>query len=295
MILGLLAALLTALLQSATDIFTKLATRSAQESAIVAAQWVSGAALLCGLCIARHPDLLSHPAATLAALSRPDFAPLLFLSGALNLIAYALYVRAFHLSEASLVAPLVLLTPMLMLITSPLMLHEHTSALGAVGVVLTVLGAGFLNGGAGRRLSFVALWRDRGARLMLATATIWSVTANLDKLGLRASTPLVWITAVTCVIALGAVIHWTASPRRKTRLKDLRFAIAAGAANAVGNAVQMSALAVLQAPYVIAIKRTSALYTILLSGMLLEEKAQGRVIAATIMLAGALLIVCAGA
>jgi drug/metabolite transporter (DMT)-like permease len=284
-LLGFLAALLTAFCQSATDLCTKIATRHAEERAILAAQWGAGAALLGVLCAARHPDLVLHPAAGFAALTRPQFLPLLALSGALNLVAYALYVRAYRLADASLVAPLILTTPVLMLVTSPLMTGERIPPLGALGVVLCVFGAGLLGGASnGARLSFLSLAREPGARSMLMTAAIWSVTANLDKLGLRASTPLLWITAVTMVIALGAVVYWAVSPRRAVRLSDLRHALAAGAANGVGNAVQMYALTLLYTPYVIAIKRMSSLLTMLLSGLLLNERASGRLLGALLIL-----------
>jgi hypothetical protein len=57
-LLGFLAALLTAFCQTATDLGTKIATRHAEERAILAAQWSAGAVLLGALCAARHPDLL---------------------------------------------------------------------------------------------------------------------------------------------------------------------------------------------------------------------------------------------
>lgn len=294
--LGLLAALTTALCQTATDIETKIATRRAEERLILATQWTTGALLLCAFCVARHPGLLTDPARTLAGLTRPGFWPLLLLSGVLNLVAYSFFVRAYRLADASLVAPLILLTPVLMLVTSPFMLNERVPALGALGVVLAVVGAGFLGGGKGAlapRLSFRTLFREPGARAMLATAVIWSVTANLDKLGLRASTPLLWISAITTFIALGALVYWAVMPHRPPRLGDMRHAFVAGAANALGNALQMYALTTLYTPYVIAIKRMSSLFTILLSGLLLEEDMRGRLLGASIMLAGALLIVFA--
>ena len=52
----------------------------------------------------------------------------------------------------------------------------------------------------------------------------------------------------------------------------LRYADRAGSAMAIGTTVQMWALTVLFTPYVIAIKRLSALFTVLASGRVLKEE-----------------------
>lgn len=292
---ALLASLFTAICQSVTDLGTKAATLHADDRAILAAQWSTGALLLAGACLVAYPGLASRPMETLSALTQPGFWRLLAWSGALNVVAYVFYIRAFRLSDASLVAPLVLLTPVLMLVTSPIMVGERVPPMGAAGVLFTVIGVGLLDAGQadGRRLNFAVFGRNKGARAMIATAIIWSVTANIDKLGVRASTPLIWIAAVTIVIAACALLYWLAGRRSAPRTKTLRFAIGAGAAMAVGNAAQMWALTVLLTPYVIAIKRLSALFTVVASGVVLKEDAAGRLLGAAVMLLGAAMIAIA--
>ncbi|QGM94950.1 EamA family transporter [Methylocystis rosea] len=294
-LLALFASLVTAICQSVTDLGTKAATRTADDRAILAAQWCAGAILLTVACVVFYPGLLSAPRETLASLTKPDFWTLLAWSGALNVVAYVLYIRAFRLSDASLVAPLVLLTPVLMLFTSPIMTGEHAPPMGLFGVLFTVLGVGLLDVDqeSGRRFNFHVFARDKGARLMIGTAVIWSVTANIDKLGVRASTPLIWIAAVTIVIAFFALLYWLAGRRAAPSAFDLRYAIGAGTAMAFGNTLQMWALTVLFTPYVIAIKRLSALFTVLASGRVLKEESSGRLLGAAVMLVGAVMIALA--
>ncbi len=294
--LGLAAALFTALCQSGADLGTKAATRVAEEPAILATQWGVGALLLIALCVGFTPELATDPAAALAARTQPGFFALVALSGVLNVIAYYFFIRAFRLSDASLVAPLALLTPVLMLVTSPLITQEQAPPLGALGVAVTVAGAGLIGAtepGVSRRASLAALLRDPGARSMLATAAIWSVTANIDKLGVRASTPLLWITAITSFIALCALAFALVASRGRPRLHGLRYAALAGAANAIGNATQMFALTLLLTPYVIAIKRMSALFTVAFSALMFRENIRGRLLGALVMLAGGALIALA--
>jgi drug/metabolite transporter (DMT)-like permease len=294
-LLALFGALLAALCQTVTDLGTKAATRHADDRAILAAQWGGGAALLIVACLVVYPGLLTAPVATLDALTQPGFTALLGWSGALNAIAYFFYIRGFRLSDASLVAPLVLLTPVLMLVTSPIMTGEQAPPLGMLGVLLTVLGVGLLDAKqeSGKRFNFSVFVKHAGPRYMLATAAIWSVTANIDKLGVRASTPLIWIAAVTSVIALCSTLYWAMGPRKTAGFESLRYALLAGSAMAFGNTVQMWALTILFTPYVIAVKRLSALFTVLASGRVLKEETGGRLLGAAVMLAGAVMIAMA--
>jgi drug/metabolite transporter (DMT)-like permease len=294
-LVALLAALFSALCQSVTDLGTKAATRVGDDRAILAAQWGAGALLLLIVCLVAYPGLATAPIATLDALTRPGFVALLATSSALNITAYALYIRALRLSDASLVAPLALLTPVLMLATSPVMTGERAPPMGAFGVLFTVLGVGLLDArrGPGGRINFAIFVKDPGARAMLATAAIWSVTANIDKLGVKASTPLIWIAALIHVIALCAAVWWAMGRRPAPRLSQLRPALLAGAAMAIGTSAQMWALTILFTPYVIAIKRLSALFTVLASGRVLKEETGGRLPGASIMLLGAVMIALA--
>jgi drug/metabolite transporter (DMT)-like permease len=294
--LGIGAAVLAAFCQTATDIGTKAATREAEEKLVVATQWCVGAVLLTVLCLALHPELLFRPLSALPELTRGSFWPLLLGSSVLNVVAYYFFVRAYRLSDASLAAPLLLITPVLMLVTSPLLVNQRVSVLGGAGVVLSVVGGLILalsEPGERRGASLAAFLRDPGVRSMGVTAAIYSVTANMDKLGIEASTPIFWIAAATDMIALASLTFLLASRPSAFRLHELRYAVAAGAANAVGNATQMFALTLLFVPYVIALKRTSALFTVIVGGVALGESIRARLLGAAIMFAGAAVVILA--
>lgn len=292
--LGLVAAFLTALFQTGSDVGAKAATREAEERLILAVQWTAGGLLLTLVCLAANPELLRRPLSDFLA---PGFWPTLFAGGLLNLVAYYFYVRAFRLSDASLVAPVILLTPVLLLVTSPIMLGEQVSPQGAAGVAFSAVGATFLGrreGGAPLSAALNALTSDKGVRSMFVTAALWSVTANIDKLGVRASSPLLWIAALSDFVALCALLYWLALPRRAYRWRETRYAALSGTANAIGNALQMYALTLLFVPYVIAIKRFSGLFTVLASSLIFRENIRDRLLGASIMLMGAVLIAFAG-
>jgi drug/metabolite transporter (DMT)-like permease len=294
-LLALFGSLVTAVCQTVTDLGTKAATRTADDRAILAAQWTMCTLLLLVASAFFHPGLLSAPVETLDALIKPGFWRLLVINGSLNVVAYVMFIRAFRLSDASLVAPLVLLTPVLMLFTSPLMTGETAPPMGVLGVILTVLGVGLLDAGqeGAKRLNFGVFIRHAGPRYMIVTASIWSICANLDKLAVRASTPLIYMTTLSAFIAICSIGYWLASGRPGGSAKGVKQALIAGAAMSLGTGLQMWALTILFTPYVIAIKRLSALFTVLASGRVLKEDTGGRVLGAGVMLAGALMIVLA--
>ena len=65
----------------------------------------------------------------------------------INLISQNLFIRAFKLSEVSLIAPLRLIVPPLVILTGFLFLNERPSPVGVVGIFITMIGLWFLLSG----------------------------------------------------------------------------------------------------------------------------------------------------
>ena len=292
--LAILAALFAALCQSLTDITTKLAVDYAHDEEILATQWVSGAIILIIFSLFSYPSFLIHPIDTSNALLRVDFFKLLLFSAIINIIAYSFYIIALRASQASLIIPLVLITPIFMLFTSPLMLGENTPPIGIIGVILILVGLGIFDKNFYKiDKNFFIVLKYPGAVAMLIAASLWSVTSNIDKLGLKNSSPLIWITALTTAISCGAILNWYARKRRQLSFWEMRYAILGGIFTAIGNLALVWAMSILFVPYVIAIKRISAFLTVVLSGRLLKEPVQNRLTACLVMLLGAILIMLA--
>src|SRR5699024_11133009 len=68
------------------------------------------------------------------------FLLVLFISTVLQLWTLLLYFKAIKRSQISVSVPLITLTPLFMLLTSPLMIGQFPNALGIVGIVLIVAG-----------------------------------------------------------------------------------------------------------------------------------------------------------
>ncbi|MBF0309413.1 MAG: EamA family transporter [Magnetococcales bacterium] len=216
-------------------------------------------------------------------------------SGLLNALAFRWYMEAIHLDGLSRTVPLITLTPAFLLITSPLMVGEHPSHSGAWGVLLLVIGTWMLNRSPEQPWSLSAWWqafRDRkGFRLMLRVALLWSVTANIDKLGIAHGPPPAFGLAIFAVMSVPvSIAAWRQSAQHPPG-RYLRWSLALGLLNAASVLCHMTALAMTQVPYLIAIKRSSTLFTVLLAGHFFgESHTRQRLAAAVTLFAGMVLI-----
>lgn len=290
--------LLTAVCTALRDVASKRAVRGADP--ILVALGVAGvpAVGLGAIVLAGGP---SAPG--------PGFVLALAVSGGINAVATPMIVVALQRSDLSLVAPVTSLTPLFMVATGAAVLGELPEPAGLVGVAVIVVGAYLLSVSevrAGPLEPLRALLRDRGARAMLVVAFLYSISAAYDKVGTRASSPLLWAAAIHAVtaLALAPVAAWR--HRRRTRRPDgpmlipattrraMPAVLLAGAFTAIGAAAQMTALMLTLAAYVIAVKRTSTLFGVLLGRSVFREERTGeRLLGAAVMLAGFLLVTLA--
>ncbi|MEL7142840.1 MAG: EamA family transporter [Cyanobacteria bacterium J06643_4] len=232
---------------------------------------------------------------------QPGFWLALLVGGSLNILAFTLYVRALKLADLSLTVPLVTLTPLFLLVTSPLLVAEWPTIADAVGVLLLVVGSYVLNltaesvpSSAGSMRNAIApllaMAQNPGSRLMLCVAFIWSITSNFDKIGVVNSSPLLWAIALFFVIAAGMVPFVFLRPGSKgflPLLSQWKLLTITGGFNAVGITFQMLALPLAPVAQVIAVKRMSALLSVLFGHFFFGEKGlSARLLGAGIMVAG---------
>ncbi|MEM8505766.1 MAG: EamA family transporter [Cyanobacteria bacterium P01_D01_bin.1] len=227
----------------------------------------------------------------------------LLVGGSLNILAFTLYVRAIKIADLSLTVPLVTLTPLFLLVTSPLIVNEQPTPADAIGVILLVIGSYVLNITPSRGLSGVEAYgwaplqsmaRNPGSRLMLSVAFIWSITSNFDKVGVLNSSPLFWAVSLFTVIAGGMVpfVFWRpSSAGLKPLLVQWRLLGMTGGFNAIAITCQMFALTLAPVAQVIAVKRMSALLSVLFGHFCFGEKGlRSRLLGASIMVSGVVIM-----
>ncbi|MEG3926761.1 EamA family transporter [Microcoleus sp. T3_D1] len=220
----------------------------------------------------------------------------LLIGGSINAVTSLLYIKAIKVSDLSLTLPLVALTPLFMLVTSPLIVGEYPKLFDYIGILLIVGGSYLLNikeKSKGYLAPFKALLDEPGPKLMLIVALLWSIASNFDKIGVTNSSPIFWLFSLfgtISVLLLPVLLHKTPNPGRKI-LKQLPMLAAMGSFNAIGVLFQMQALTLTFVVQVIAIKRTSVLMGVLFGHLIFKEKdIQQRLLGAGIMILGVLFI-----
>ncbi len=220
----------------------------------------------------------------------------LLIGGSINAVTALLYIKAIKVSDLSLTVPLVALTPLFMLLTSPLIVGEYPSFFDYIGILLIVIGSYLLNikdKSQGYLAPFKALLNEPGPKLMLIVAFLWSITSNFDKIGVQNSSPIFWLFSIfgtISILLLPVLLYNTPNPSRKI-LKQLPMLAAMGFFNAIGVLCQMQALTLTLVVQVIAIKRTSVLMGVLFGHFIFKEKdIQQRLLGAGIMILGVFFI-----
>ncbi|MGZ7050068.1 MAG: EamA family transporter, partial [Methanobacterium sp.] len=138
-----------------------------------------------------------------------------------------------------------------------------------------------------------AMVEHHGPKMMLIAAFILSITSSIDKIGVLNSSPLFWAVSVHSFtsISLAPLIIREFSNHIKLTNTDIRLLFAVGFFSALAIVTQYIAISTLLVPYVIAIKRTSTIMSVLFGSLIFKEKGiKGRLLGAGIMVLGVILI-----
>lgn len=219
----------------------------------------------------------------------------------LELIAMWLYMLAIRDSPLSLTLPYLAFTPVFNTLTGYLLLGETVSWTGFSGILLVVLGAWLLNlkaaqGGTGLNVlaPFRAITRERGSRLMLAVAAIYSLTSVTSKAAMLQVTPgffgpfyfAILGIASALLFASRDVSSWRALGRHPVAHLGVGLFMAAMVV------AHFYAIAHIEVAYMVAVKRTSLLFGLLYGAWLFGESGlRKNLLAGLLMVLGVYLIV----
>lgn len=220
----------------------------------------------------------------------------------LELIAMLLYVRAIRDSPLSGTLPYMAFTPVFSALVGWGLLDETISLSGLLGIGLVVLGAWGLNlAHAGRHprtwlAPFQAIGRKRGSRDMLAVAALYGFTSVLGK-GAISLMPDRALTFGALYFAVLGGLTWLVIALRQPAaaaraLRSGRRAWLVALLMTVMILSHFLALAQAATAYMIAVKRLSVLFGIVLGAWVFREPGLRRhLLAAAMMLVGVALIV----
>ncbi|MCD4779633.1 MAG: DMT family transporter [Candidatus Omnitrophica bacterium] len=234
----------------------------------------------------------------------PDIYPGFFvaLAGSTVILFFAsiFYIKAISSSPLSVTMPMLTFTPLFLLFTSWLMLNERPRGIGLVGVLLIVVGSYVLNI-KDRSEGYLAPWKNlikqKGPKYMLIVAVLYSVGANLDKIGVVNSSPAAWIVSIHSSLSIIFTIVLMKKGRNvlDEMVRYWPYLVGIGLCTALALICQMSAIKLTIVPYLIAIKRTSVIFTSLLGFLFFKERhMKERLIGMSIMIIGVFCVVTSG-
>ena len=224
----------------------------------------------------------------------------LLVGGGLNVATTVFYMKAIQASDLSVTMPMVTVTPLLLLITSPLLIGEFPTFLGFVGILFIVAGAYVINLREirnGTLAPFRALLRENGPRWMLMVAVLWSIAANFDKIGVQNSSPLFWAAAINGALSLVLFPtvwrEFQSLPVKGSTIRtQLKYLILIGLLGGVAIVAHMMAINMTLLAYVVALKRLGMLMSVGFGFLIFKEKGmKTRLAGAIIMLVGVFCII----
>ena len=249
----------------------------------------------------------------------PEFFPAVAITVFLNICGLSLIFKALSSSDLSLSVPMLSFTPVFLIGTSYVILHEAPSFFGFLGICIIVSGSYVLNISAGHDHvldPIRSMMRNRASWYMLLVAFLFAVSINFDKIALLNSDPFfgMALTVMSIGIAFLLISAYSFMVRRNQN-KDLppnplkkegqqeipaqavpqkQFALLTlliGLFVAIEAASINVAYTLQIVPYVIAIKRLSIIFMVLYGTIVLSEgDITKRVTGATIMVLGAMII-----
>jgi uncharacterized membrane protein len=175
-------------------------------------------------------------------------------------------------------------------------LGEFPDSSGLAGIMLIAFGAYMLNLKSRREgllAPFKAIARERGSLMMIGVALIYSITANLGKIALLHSSPLFF--AVTYPLLITAVMTPFVFTMRRGEIaaiggRPLLF-VMIGVVFALMILSHFAAIALIEVPYMISVKRSSMIFSVLFGFFLFKEgNIRDRLAGTMLMLCGIVLI-----
>jgi drug/metabolite transporter (DMT)-like permease len=183
-----------------------------------------------------------------------------------------------------------------LIFTSFVMLGEFPDRSGMAGIFLIATGAYLLNLNShekGPLAPFKAIAKEKGALLIITVAFIYSISSNLGKIAVLHSSPIFF--AVIYTVLLSVFILPFIVIRKRDSISAIRarpaLFLLIGFIFAIMVAAHFSALKLTEVSYMISVKRTSLIFSVIYGWLIFkEEHIRERFLGSVVMVAGVVLI-----
>lgn len=225
----------------------------------------------------------------------PGFWKAVLISSTINVFTTFLTLRALKSGELSLVAPILALSPIFLLLTSPIINGQWPTFLGATGMLMSVSGIYSMKVSEKKLGWFVpirALWRSKGVKEAMLVAFLYSISANYDSIGTKSSSPFFFILMMNLLIFLCFLVPTIFQKKFFRSVWENKKGLSLMSVFMTSETgCQFTAFEMAIVPYVISVKRTSALFSVFWGKQFFkEEDFKNRLIGALVVVAGLVII-----
>ncbi len=232
------------------------------------------------------------------------FFVILFIAGITGSTGFMFYMLGLKYGKLSRSVPLLNLSPIITVLIALMIVGEMPSWVGLIGILITIIGLYILNIEKVSKKNichpFVSIFKNKGTRYMLTVTFIWGIGAAIDKSAVLASDVLTYI-----LLAYFFNLFWMfwilLIKDRKDFLTNIKqvFKYNFWGATLIGIIslcviyFQFNAIALTYAAYVITIKRTSVILSVIAGYLFFREKKHfaTALVGAIIMVVGVVLLV----
>ena len=195
----------------------------------------------------------------------------------LNGLAYIIYLYAIKMSPLSLSVPFLAFTPVFMIITAPLILDESVNLWGGTGISLIVFGGYVLNI---NHLTeniwqpFISFSKEKGAWLMMIVALLFAFAAVVGKKAIIHSSPLFFsflFFVIFNLLIISGLLFRNGESKARFILRRPGKGLWLGSLLFLHVSFHGVAVSLTTAAYMVAVKRSSILFCLILSWLILKE------------------------
>ncbi|MBI4452073.1 DMT family transporter [Candidatus Woesearchaeota archaeon] len=208
-----------------------------------------------------------------------------------------LLIRSLETSDMSVAIPMLNFSPVFLLFVSYFFLNELPNISGLIGVLIVVAGSYILNIASMRKgylEPFKEIFNNRGIFYMLIVAFLFSISATISKIGILMSNPA-YFTFMEYLVSSIVILPFCFSrfaKNSKSIKRKINYLIIIGLSTAAMTVTYAIAVKYTLISYIISLKRTSIMFSVLIGFFLFKEKNfKSAIIGSAVMLAGAVLII----
>ena len=192
-----------------------------------------------------------------------------------NVLAWNLFFRALQKASLAHTMPFTAFTPLFLIPVAFILLGELPDGKGVLGILLIISGGYGIHLRSGNLFEpFKNLVSNKGTRLMLIVALIWSISATVEKVAVLSSSQVFYGSIIQALLSLAYLPYLLRGRKEKTEIirQNLSGLFLLGLISGLLVFFQFTALKYMLVSYVIAFKRAGVVVSVLLGIILFREK-----------------------